>query len=163
MTLKEEKNELSQDEVLWIESVYEQTNGEGKANFRELLVELWDDLSDDFHPTNVNSNFYVSDTRNERYQELTLMGVFLVDPDNQLIKDTDAVIKEVRRLLVENPQLEEVSSARIAESLSIQEERVRKIFDYMRDLGNFWSGASSEKDVEGHSKIRCYNRVSQLF
>ncbi|MEL7832788.1 hypothetical protein [Fodinibius sp. Rm-B-1B1-1] len=154
MTLEEEKNELTQDEFLWIESVYEQTNGEGKANSRELLVDLWDDLSDDFHPTNVNSNFYVSDTRNDRYQELTLLGVFLVDPNNQLLNDTDAVIKEVRKQLVANPQLEEVSSARIAESLSIQEERVRKIFDYLRDLGNFWSGASSEKDVEGYSKIR---------
>jgi len=155
--------EVSQPEELWLKKVYEKMIAGEEINPRSLRVEMWEDLPGDFHPSQI-------DTRLLRGNELSLLGVLIVDPESNIIANTERVILRIREMLLEHPQLEKVTAEQVAEDLGFSEENVAVAFGMMHDIGRFWSSATGsgsgrkyeQIDISGDDPLYEYLRFENL-
>ena len=138
--------QISEPERLWLERIYEKTKAGDEIDSRTLRVELWEDLPRDFRPSQI-------DHRLLHGTKLTLLSLWLLDPDSEMISNTERVILAIRKMIIENPKLETVSAERVAEDLELEQDEVEIIFELMSTIGRFWSSASSSSSGKGLSRI----------
>jgi hypothetical protein len=138
--------EVSQPEELWLKKVYEKMSAGEEIDPRSLRVEMWEDLPVDFHPSQI-------DTRLLRHNELSLLGVLIVDPESNIIANTERVISRIREMLLEHPQLEEVTAEQVAGDLGFNDDDVAVAFAMMSDIGHYWSSASGSGSGRKYTQI----------
>ena len=82
---------------IWLERAYEK-HGAGKpVDASTLHLELRDVLPEDFRPSDVDARFYNG--------QVTLRGVWLVEPRSEALVQIEQIIFEVQRWLFQNPAL----------------------------------------------------------
>lgn len=141
---------ISNPERVWLEKIYEKMKIRDEFDFRTLRVELWDQLPEDFDPSQI-------DYRLIQDNGLTLLGLCLLEPESEMIKNTEKVIIAIRKMIINNPKLEKVNAKQVAEDLSLQVVEVEEIFRLIHTMGDFWSGASGGTYRTGYSEITIRN------
>jgi AraC-like DNA-binding protein len=155
--------ELSQPGKLWLEKVYEKMRAGEEIDPRSLRVEMWEDLPSDFHPSQIDSRLLIGN-------EISLLGVMLIDPESKIIANTEKVILRIREMIFENPQREKVTTEQVAEDTGISDDDVAVAFGMMSGIGRYWSSASgggsgrkyTRIDVSGDEQLYEYLRFENL-
>ena len=147
MEHKSPRIQISETERLWLEKIYEKTKAGDEIDLRTMRVELWEDLPKDFDPSQIHHGLLHGGTK------LTLLGLWLLDPNDEMIRNTERVILAIRKMIIENPKLERVSAEQVAEYLELEHEEVEVIFDLMGPLGSFWSSGSGSSSGKGLYQI----------
>ncbi len=154
MTIKELREKIPEENLKWIEEVYNRSQGFYRVNPRKLLVELRDELPKGFLPKSVDSGIYVSDPRNDRYGQLKFLGIYLVDPDCELVKRLDGVVKYIKNKIIEDPNNLEFLATGIAEDIEEKSEDVITVLGFLKDIGIFWNSARGNADTFGYRSIK---------
>lgn len=139
---------LKKHEELWLKSLYENIRAKEKATYRKLRAKLFEQLPSDFHPNQIDQRLV-----NYNGEELTLLGIYTIDPKTDIINKADLVIKASRDLLKGDPDRQVIQAAEISKSINIPEAEVGMIFKLISLYGNFWRGANGAQDYYGHSSI----------
>ena len=130
---KFKKYKLTHDEKLWLTELSNHIFE--KIDPRTLIIRLHNKISNEFDPTKIDHRLVNSN-------RITLLGLWLIDPENNLITETHFVIDKIRVFLRSNPELGSIDSHSISHSLDIPESNVKIIFYFLFDLG-FCNGGST--------------------
>ena len=130
-------HKLSEDEKLWLGELFK--NNFDKIDAKHLKVKLWDKISAHFNPSKIDYKL-VKDNR------LTLLGLWYIDPENQLFDTFRKVIECVKSLVKRNPVLDSIDSNIVALSLNISERDVKIIFTFLYDFGFCGGGSGTTSD-----------------
>lgn len=131
----------------WLEAIYARQKREETITTRELLVELENELPDDFVHHRIGGAFL-------RDNAVTILGIALLDPESMIIRDCNKVIESVWTLLRKNSQATQLNSSEISSvsglDLESTERALRRIGEFTGIFHN--SGKPSEKS-DGWSVI----------
>jgi hypothetical protein len=119
---------LSDTEMLWIQEAYSIFKNNERPDTRILKAKLLDKLPPKFDPHKIDCRLIAHGFM------LTPLGVWHADPQTDLLEKIDRTIQTIRGLLIENPNLEEVSAAQITQLTGIQKSEVAIIFAQMNQL-----------------------------
>lgn len=133
---KFKKHKLIEDEKLWLSELLR--NDFNKIDPKAVKVKLWGKTSNEFDPTRI-------DYRLARDNRLTLLGLWYLDFQNQLINFTPEVIEALKRIIITNPSLTFIDSNSVVQMSSIAQRDVKIIFSFLFDLG-FCNGGSRLSD-----------------
>ena len=157
--LKENRNEkqtilknsiLTPSQVLWLEAIYaKKINGETVSE-KALRIELSDRLPIDFNPFEFKGAFL-------RGTNITLLGIGLIDPESEIIKNANKVIQGVREILKNNPDIKEITAQEISEITGMKRNEVESVLKDLSFLGMFHS--SSINDSNGLATIKIDDRI----
>src|SRR5436190_24055191 len=90
---------LSRYDKLWLEAVFSKSNEFKRPTFRTLFASLYGKLPVDFDP-------YGIDTRILREgNQLTLLGIWRVDPRNRVFEQTDRLLRWLRNQFLKTPEM----------------------------------------------------------
>ena len=137
---------MSEPERIWLQELYRRVRARESVDPWQMRIELRDKLPNDFRPSQVSSKL-------AQGSSITLLGVLAIDPESEMIRDTERVIVAIRDSLIENPQARTVSAAQIAERLEIDQAYTQELFGLMSTVGRFWSSAQGVSSRPGYSSI----------
>lgn len=84
---------------------------------------------------------------------LTLYGIWNVDPDSIFIKYADSVINYIKNKII-TTDTSRFETEEISKSINISEHYVSSVFELINHYGNFWSSAGRSNNVNfGYSYI----------
>src|SRR5712671_2968188 len=92
------KIKLTEAERLWLRAICSKMRGGEQVSARTLKVELRDKLSKDFDPLEIDYRLLANE------DQITLLGIALLDPASEIVKKADEVIKRIRDLLMRVPE-----------------------------------------------------------
>jgi len=125
--------ELSEPALLWMRAVYSSIKKGQSVSSRVLKIQLHGKLPIDFSP-------YAIDDRLLQYgTELTLLGIWHLDPKSKLFERTDQVIRAIRALVLANPEKTEFSVADVYKETGIPRKQIGTIFRMLTISGPSWS------------------------
>ncbi len=128
---------LSEAETLWLEEVYSRLREFEPASPRELRVNLWNRLPRSFDPYQIDRRLMLNPS------QITLLGIWHIDPESDLIDKTDRIICCIRDSILKDHSLITFRAAEIAESTNIPIEEVAMIFEkFLHQLGTFQESAT---------------------
>lgn len=133
---------LQPHELIWLEEVHKH----GVLDVKSTKVKLWDKLPANFNHKSISLSLY-------RENHLTLLGMWHIDKDNQYFQIVDKTIRLIQALIKENPKIETIYAAEIAQRLHISEETAQTSLYLMSELGHFYSSASGFPERPEYSKI----------
>ncbi|MCL4553017.1 MAG: hypothetical protein M1305_05635 [Candidatus Marsarchaeota archaeon] len=137
---------LTETERIWLEEAYRHYKAREPIDRWQMRVELRERLPKDFLPSQVDYRL-VSD------KAVTLLGIAIVDPESDRIRDTERVIFAIRDHIFEHPDLRTVTAAEIGELLGFDAIYTEELFKLMSTVGRFWSSASGTQSGLGLSSI----------
>ncbi|HEY0434004.1 MAG TPA: hypothetical protein VGC95_09040, partial [Chitinophagaceae bacterium] len=104
---------------------------------RQLKVELWDQLPKNFDPYKMDRRLVLNGSA------ITLLGIWHIDPNTELIQKTDRIITCIRDMILKDHNLKRFSAETVAAATSIPVNEVAMIFEkFMRQLGEFQESAT---------------------
>jgi len=125
------KIEISADEKLWLEALYEKfKKGETNVDPRELKAQLWMKISKEFEPNKINWHLS-SGGRN-----LTVLGLWHVNPNDENILLLDELLIALQEYLRKHPKEDEVPLTSISVSKDVAIDDKERVFALIRDLVN---------------------------
>lgn len=127
---------MSPDETTYLSAVYESESKGQIISLRRIRAETRSTVSPGFDPKGVRQK-YMSGSR------LTLPAIFLLKPDDSIIKKTNMVATAIRDMLSENPDRNEFSAPELASQLGMGEKDARRCLEYLTDIRLANSGNSS--------------------
>ncbi len=157
MTIEEIRKEIPPEHLLWIEKAYEMTKGLKKVNHRKLLLELKDELSENFSPSQIDPRLYHSNPNSQFYAELALLGIYLGDPNSEIIKKVDLLIKKIREDLTIDLEKRQVTASDLSQELKIDVNIIMALLGYFSDIGGFFSSATGNEENTGYKWIEVEN------
>jgi hypothetical protein len=129
--------EFSEPERIWMEAIYSKVKNGEQIDTRVIKTELWGKLPRNFDPYKIDRRLVLNVT------DITLLGIWHIDPDSELIRETDQIITCIRDMLLKNPKLKDFSAESVANSTGIPLNKVAMIFEkFLRQLGNFQERAT---------------------
>ena len=140
---KFKKHKLTADEKLWMEELL--AGGFSKLDPQVIKITLLGKISPEFNPDRI-------DRRIVQNNQLTLLGLWLLNPKHALIANTDEVLKESLRQIKGNPHLKEIEASEVAAELEIAKEDVKIIFKLLLDLRFFDCATGSQSGI-GYSSV----------
>lgn len=164
MSLIEElKIELSSDEELWLNKLYEKIKLKALVNYRILRSELHGKITNDFDPDRI-------DYRLAKYRgtRLSLVGIEYIDPNFEVLKKANQIVLAIRELLLDKPEDEGVEVEKISSRSGIEIEKVDFVLRGLNDYGSFFSGSSSKQnlyssiDISDESAFDFYLKFSTI-
>lgn len=99
---------LTEPQRVWLEALYTKLGKGEPASKRSLMIELRDRLPSKFDPSSIDSRLLRRDTN------ITLLGIAVVAPSSELVATADKVIRGVRELLSNNPDVDNIDADDIA-------------------------------------------------
>lgn len=144
MDYKFKKNRLSDGERIWIEELYKNINCE--IDISMIKVKLWSKLPENFDPDKI-------DYRIVNNSELTLIGLWYIDPDNILFKIAEKIMSKIKQLIINNPKIYRFRSYEIADIISESQENVEIAFNLLYRLSLFFGSASSNSKKFGYTEV----------
>lgn len=125
------KIEISADEKLWLETLYDKfKKGETNVDPRELKAQLWTKISKEFEPNKISWHLS-SGGRN-----LTVLGLWHVNPNDENILLLDELLKALQDYLRKHPKEDEVPLSSISVSKDMGIEEKERAFALIRDIVN---------------------------
>lgn len=137
-----QKAQLTDHERLWLREVHESQ----EFDVRKTKVKLYGKIPNNFEPRKIDSRLY-------RYDHLSLVGIWHIDPNNKIFSEVAQIIAKIKEMILLSPGVDRVSATDLAEKTGIQELDVEVALRLMTDLGNFMGGASSSGNSRGYSSI----------
>jgi hypothetical protein len=130
MTFDFPKLPIDKDQSIWLEALYEKWRSHQEIDVRELKAKLRGQIDKDFDPSSVNPWASIGG------RTLTVLGLWLVHPEDQTIQLVETFLHEIQEYVLKNPTiasipLEEVS---ITDQLTV-EEKVR-LLALVRDFAD---------------------------
>ena len=132
---------LSDSERLWLSEIYK-----GNTSRRKIRARLWKQLEPDFEPNSIDKSLFGGST-------LSLIGIWYIDSKSALFGQVDKLIKTIREQIINNPDLESISSEELSKLTAIPQEDVELALHYMCQLGHFFSSASGKSGKPGYTKL----------
>ena len=114
---------------------------------RVAKVRLFGKIPKDFDPTRIDSRFYSQN-------QLTLLGLWYIDPGHVLFGKLDTVVRFIRTAIIEKPGIETFQAQDVAAATGFSVADVGRVFYELGQLGMFLSAAS------GLSNSREYSTMS---
>jgi hypothetical protein len=142
MTHTFKKAVLSADEKLWMTTVYKSQEFDVKAT----KVKLFGQIPKEFDPWKIDHRLY-------RSEHLTLIGIWLTDPKDEIFSAVHQVICKIKEMIFATPKMYQVSSTDLAEKLGMEESIVGRGLLLMSDLGNFTSDGMHSNGHGGYESI----------
>lgn len=147
MTYKFPQIEIDKDARAWLESAYLKLKKRETVSSRRLRVELHGKIADDFDPYRVDRRLLHGGDR------LTLLGIWHLDPETDLVEKTHRVISLIKEMILNNPEIRDVTSEELAVKSGIDKDEVELALRFMSDIGQFISGGYSVTAFGGITKI----------
>jgi len=148
MTQSSSVLKLTKSENIWLEEIIKAYFKREKIDLITLRVKLFDKLEKDFDYKKLDYSLIRSDTLP------TLSAIWLVDPQNPIIKTADNVIKYIRDFIVKNPTVRRFDSSEIASKLNYQSDDMDLCLELIYSLGGFFNSASgSSTRINGFQNI----------
>ena len=94
------KIKITKDQKLWLEKAYSYQKKGEKVKYRQLRAELYGKIPDTFHPKTIDSRLLHS------YESLSFVGIWHIDPNTDLIKKTDTLIKKIREIILKKKKFQ---------------------------------------------------------
>lgn len=139
---------VSDTDLIWMKELYSNLRDSKKEfNYREVRAKLWNTLPKDFNPRTIDQRLVLSNG------ELTLLGIWHVDPDSDLVGNTDQILLRIRDLLIAEPRKSDFGSEEIASLTGISKNEVAIIFELIVSLGSFVTNMTSNGVERGYSSI----------
>ena len=140
MEYRFKKIKLSTAERLWLNEIL-------KLNFsnvdvKSLRVKLWNKLPKDFNPKTI-------DNRLIRNNNLTLIGLWHVDPENAIFNHVTKIIGVTKGLIFKNLGISGIKAEEIATLAGITERDAEIALKFIFDLGGFFGSAGGSNKVFG--------------
>lgn len=136
-------HKLSEEEILWIKEVYQSKKFDPKV----ARVKLKDKLPKGFNPKKIDNRFVIDG------KHLTVLGVWLADPDSLLLRHIESVIVSIRKLIIKNPGIVTITAKQVSDETAIEEPLVEIALRNLSGLGRFFSSATGSSEEKGYSKI----------
>lgn len=126
------KIELTESERIWLSAIYSKLKEGEEIEPRALKVKLWSKLPKGFDPLTIDRRLVLNG------YEITLLGIWHIDPNSDLIRKTDQIITCIRDMILSNHQLKHFPAEDIAASTNIPISDVAMIFaKFLHQLGSF--------------------------
>ncbi|RNC83684.1 MAG: hypothetical protein ED557_07815 [Balneola sp.] len=153
------KNELkiSNDERTWLEEAYNIFK-KGEVYDPIIFYEAnFDKFSKGFMPEDLNRSLI-------RPDGITLLGIWLVDPDNNIFEKIEKVIIELKKLVLDKSKRKEFSTKELSDSLNISLEEISKIIQFIfHDLNGFIrSFGGSYEYVDNFEIVKSFHQVRKF-
>ena len=129
---------ITEDEIIWFNELLSQNFK--KIDIKILRVKLRDQISKSFDPLKI-------DLRLVRYNRLTLVGLWLVDPHNNLIKYSSNVIDQIKSFVIDNPKIDKIDASIIASSLDLQLWDTEIILTLLWDIEIISGGIFEDNEI----------------
>jgi uncharacterized protein (TIGR02391 family) len=159
--LREAGIEIPEYHMRWLRIVHDTAGLREGVDQKKLFVENHQELPPDFRPADIDSRIYTGDSRSDREGELTLLGVYLLDAENNVFNEVDSIVRVVRRKLKNDPLREEISSIEISDACNISEERIAALIPLLRDLG-FHHGFQTRNRGDGKEVLISVDEISDV-
>lgn len=146
---KEQEIPITKYDRIWLEHLYKVISENKRPSYRTLRATLYDLLPREYNPENI-------DVRLARYrgQEITLLGVDLIDPKFNVFVKANKVIRAIRHLLIDNPEKNQVTADELVEIVKMSKGDVSFVLSLISQYGSFWSSASGDAQyVNGYNSI----------
>ena len=145
MTYNFPKIEVSEPERIWMNAIYSRLRKFEEIDTRALKTELWNKLGENFDTYKIDRRLVLGTS------SITLLGIWHIDPDSDLIEKTGRIISSIRNMILSNHKLKEFSAEAVATSTNIPFNEVAMIFEkFMRQLGNFQETARNYSEQGKH-------------
>jgi peptidoglycan L-alanyl-D-glutamate endopeptidase CwlK len=132
--------------------------GGEQVRARTLKVELKDKLPRDFDPSEIDYRLLAGE------DQITLLGIALLDPTSELVKKADLVINSVHRLLIGNPEIKSVGAEFVSHETELPKEEVAIIFRKLGRVGYFHdSGSIYGHGIDGLLTINIDTRTFDAY
>jgi hypothetical protein len=130
------KLSLSEPELIWMTELYSKFKAGDQIRKRDLLIDLREKIPTDFDPRTIDRRLAWHGT------DLTLLGIWHIEPNTDLIHKTHQVILANKHLIISDKNKFDITAVEVAEKTGISVEEVSTIFRLIDQLGSFWSGGS---------------------
>lgn len=113
---------------------------------RIAKVKLLNCLPGDFDPKTIDNRFYLD-------KQLTLLGLWHVDPDNEIFTAIRIVIEHVRNRIIAMPGIAQFTSDDVSRRADLPKDLVERTFYAISQLGRFSNGATLSGNGKSYSSI----------
>ncbi len=127
------KFKLSKDQEIWLNELYKYIKKYESPNYRKIKIDLIEKISHKFKPQSI-------DRRLIRWNaDLTLLGVWTIDPESQLIKDSEKLLYAIKEIVYNNPTDYSISIDVIKKATNFSKEQIKILLNLINSISNFWS------------------------
>jgi hypothetical protein len=144
MEYKFKQIKLSKAEKLWLTEILKLDFT--KFDVRYLRVKLWKKLPEDFDPDKIDRSLVFGNN-------LTLIGLWHVDPGNALFTHIPKIVEIIKDLILKNPAIKEIKANEIAVLASITERDAEIALRLLFDLGDFFGSSSGPSTDYGCKQV----------
>lgn len=138
---------LTEPESLWLREVYESFKRSEQVDIKALKVKLRGRIPTDFEPENIDERLL------RLGRIITLYGIWHIDPDTNLLRDANSVIKKIRELIFEDTKRESITAEEVANLTKLPQWEVELLIKQIRLWGIFWSEVSTASEA-GYSEVK---------
>jgi nucleoside 2-deoxyribosyltransferase len=129
---------LSEADLAWLKVLYHNRKRGGKElSYREIKSELEGQIPDNYDPRKIDTRLCFG------MDEITLLGIWHVDPESELFDKTHKIIAEIREQLLRKSNKIEFTASELAEIINIPEDDAAMIFRLIAHLGRFTNQPNS--------------------
>ena len=113
--------EISEAEKLWLQEIYSAYLKDKNSDSREIRVSLLEKVPPDFNPTSIDPRLYWFENN------ITLLGIWHIDPETDLIQKCDEAFIAIRECLKKNPHQKHIFKEYISQALGVSPKEASKI------------------------------------
>lgn len=141
--------QLKTHERIWLEEVRARLASAKPIDYPEMMVTLRDKLPRGFTPDQIDP-WYLQGV------EITVAGLYALDPNAQELKDLERLLLKVQEWLTENPHRQEVTAEEYAVEFSASYAYIAQLLALAGTLDRFWSTGHGIPDstLPGFSKVQ---------
>lgn len=141
--------QLKLHERIWLEEVRTRLASGKPIDYPEMMVTLRDKLPRGFTPDQIDP-WYLQGV------EITVAGLYALDPNAQELKDLERLLLKVQEWLTENPHRQEVTAEEYAVEFSASYAYIAQLLALAGTLDRFWSTGHGIPDSTqpGFSKVQ---------
>lgn len=144
------RSSITADQRKWLEVIYNLVKKGESPDYRKIRTFIYKELSREFNPSEIN--IYL--TGHYRGEDITLLGIEIIDPERRLMSKTNTVIKSIKEILLENPKKKEVTSDEISILTNLAKEDISLILRLAGRYMRLYDGAASNGIDYGWSSIK---------
>jgi hypothetical protein len=113
-----QQGKFSEEQLLWLSTALRHSPDGEQIDTRNVLIELLGKISDDFDPRTIDSHFATSGNK------ITVLGRYLIDPNDQLVQKANKVALAVRDILRTDTTRNVVTAQELAATTGLPESEV---------------------------------------
>jgi hypothetical protein len=152
------KIKLSESQRLWLRAICSKLRGGEQVSARTLKVELRDKLPKDFDPSQIDYRLLAGE------DQITLLGIALLDPTSELVKKADLVINSVQNSLIPSPEIKSIGVDAVSQEIKLPREEVAVLFRKLTRVGYFHdSGTIYGHGIDGLLTINIDSRTLDSY